>query len=388
MGQGYESPAGTVKWELGGSLRTLRGSAIPRSVPALQPALFRRFPALQGRIPHRGFLAGPTPVEPLRIAGIGGTPLLVKRDDRSCTSYGGNKPRKLEFVIGSCLERGVRRLVTTGGLGTNHGLATTILGREAGLATTLVLVDQPVTEKVRDSLLLFTAHGAEVVYGRNIPGAALQCVRILARSRLRGERAALVPAGGSSAPGILGFVSAAFELAEQIQEGMLERPSEIYVPIGTGGTYVGLGLGLRLAGLASRVVGILVTDILPPSPARLAKVAKATLRRLRRADPSIPELKLGPGDFPISAGQVGPGYGSPTPAAEEAVRAASDAGLHLETTYTGKCLAEIRDRAGRGALDEGPILFWNTFSSVDLQQHTPRPPDPARLPRRLRRLFE
>jgi D-cysteine desulfhydrase len=327
-------------------------------------------------------------VEPLRIAGIGGVQLLVKRDDRSCTSYGGNKPRKLEFVIGSCLERGIRRLVTTGGLGTNHGLATTILGREAGLSTTLLLVDQPVTEKVREYLLLFAAYGAEVVYGRNIPGAALQCIRILARSRLRGERAALVPAGGSSTLGILGFVSAAFELEEQIQEGILERPSEIYLPVGSGGTYVGLGLGLRLAGIASRVVGILVTDILPPSPARLAKVAKATLGRLRRADPSIPELTLGPGDFPITTGQVGPGYGSPTPAAEEAVRAASDAGLHLETTYTGKCLAEIRDRARRGALGEGPILFWNTFSSVDPKRRAPHPLDPARLPGRLRKLFE
>jgi D-cysteine desulfhydrase len=327
-------------------------------------------------------------VEPLHIAGLEGVQLLVKRDDRTCPTYGGNKPRKLEFVIGSCLERGVQRLVTTGGLGTNHGLATTILGQEAGLATTLLLLDQPVTEKVRESLLLFTAYGAEVVHGRNIPGTALQGIRILLRSRLRGERAALVPAGGSSAAGTLGFVSAAFELAEQIQAGVLESPSEIYVPVGTGGTYAGLALGMRLAGLPTRVVGVLVTDILPPSPARLARAARATLRMLRRADPSIPELPLGPEDFPVTTGQVGPGYGSSTPAADEAARAALDAGLHLETTYTGKCLAEIRARAESGALDEGPILFWNTFSSVDVKQRAPRSSDPAKLPGRLRQLFE
>jgi len=358
------------------------------AVSSAQPALFRRFPALQGRLPHRGFLSGPTPVEPLQIAGLEGPQLLVKRDDRSCPTYGGNKPRKLEFVIGSCLERGVRRLVTVGGLGTNHGLATTILGQEAGLATTLLLVDQPVTEKVRDSLLLFLAYGAEVVHSRNVPGTALQGIRILLRSRLRGERAALVPAGGSSVEGALGFVSAAFELAEQVQAGVLESPSEIYLPVGTGGTYVGLALGLRLAGIPSRVVGVLVTDILPPSPARLAKSARAVLRRLRRADPSISELALGPEDFPLTPGQVGPGYGASTPAAEQAVHAALDAGLDLETTYTGKCLAEIRERARRGALGEGPILFWNTFSSVDVKRRAPRSSDPAELPARLRQLFE
>jgi len=356
-------------------------------VPAVQPALFRHYPALQGRLPHRPFLSGPTPVEPLRIAGLEGADLLVKRDDRSCEVYGGNKPRKLEFVIGSCLERGVRRLLTTGGLGTNHGLATAILGREAGLTTTLVLVDQPVTEKVRESLLLFTAYGAEVVYGRSVAGTALQCLRILARSPLRGERIAIVPTGGSGSLGNLGFVSAAFELAEQIRAGTLESPSEIFVPVGTGGTYAGLGLGLRLAGLNSRLVGILVTDILPPSPARLARAARATLRMLRRADPSIPELALGPGDFPVTTGQVGPGYGASTPAAEDAVRAASDAGLRLETTYTGKCLAEIRERARRGTLGEGPILFWNTFSSIDVKQRAPHSPDAAALPGRLRQLF-
>jgi D-cysteine desulfhydrase len=373
---------------VGGAVARPSGTCHTPTVSALEPALFRRYPALQGRLPHRRFLSGSTPVEPLRIPGLGGAGLMVKRDDRSCAVYGGNKPRKLEFVIGSCLERGVRRLVTTGGLGTNHGLATAILGREAGLETTLVLVDQPVTEKVRESLLLFTAYGAEVVHGRNLPGTALQCLRILGRSPLRGERSALVPTGGSGALGNLGFVSAAFELAEQIRAGMLETPSEIFVPVGTGGTHVGLALGLRLAGVASRVVGVLVTDILPPSPARLARAARATLRRLRRADPSIPELALGPGDFPLITGQVGPGYGSSTPAADEAVCAAAEAGLRLETTYTGKCLAEIRERARRGTLGKGPILFWNTFNSVDVKERAPHSPDATRLPGSIRRLLE
>jgi D-cysteine desulfhydrase len=354
---------------------------------AFQPALLRHRPALAGRLAHRAFLAGPTPVEPLALPELPPGRLFVKRDERSSPLYGGNKPRKLEFVIGACLRAGARRLVTTGGLGTHHGLATAILGREAGLATTLVLVDQPVSDEVRESLLLFTAWGAEVVHGRNVAGAALGCVQSLALGWLRGERPRLVPTGGSGSVGNLGFVSAAFELAEQVQAGVLPEPTSIFVPVGTGGTQAGLVLGLRLAGLASRVIGVLVTDILPPTPARLARSARATLRRLRGADPDLPEIRLEAADFELTAAQLGPGYGAATPAAREAAAVAAASGLHLETTYGAKCLAELSARAARGELPGGPVLFWNTFNAVDVKARAPHPADPRRLPASLQRLF-
>ena len=91
------------------------------------------------------------------VAGLPPGAAWVKRDERSAPMYGGNKPRKLEFLIGNAIARRARRLVTTGRLATNHGLATTIAGRAAGLATTLVLVDQPLPGGVRESLLLQSA---------------------------------------------------------------------------------------------------------------------------------------------------------------------------------------------------------------------------------------
>ena len=314
--------------------------------------------------------------------------MFVKRDERSCPHYGGNKPRKLEFVIGHALARGARRLLTTGALGTHHGLATTILARAAGLSTSLVLVDQPLSDEVEESLLLFAAYGAELHHGGNVPGAALQCARVLARGVLRGERVHLVPTGGSGAVGNLGFVSAAYELADQVRAGLLPEPASLYVPVGTGGTQAGLVVGLRLAGLRTRVVGVLVTDILPPSPSRIARAAGATLRRLRAADASFPALRFGPDDFPQLGDQLGPGYGAPTEAACEAVRLAREAGLELETTYTAKCLAAILARAGDRTLDEGPVLFWNTYSAVDVKARAPRPLDPAALPPAFRRILE
>jgi D-cysteine desulfhydrase len=351
-------------------------------------ALFQAHPRLCGRVPRHPFVTGPTPVEPLRLEGLERHPLWAKRDDRCCPLVGGNKPRKLEFVLGAALARGAGRLVTTGGLGTHHGLATTILGRQVGLPTTLVLVHQPVTAAVRHTLLLQAAYGARLVYGGNVPGAAVQGLRVLGAAALGGERPFLVATGGSSTRGQLGFVSAAFELAAQVRAGACPEPAQIFLPVGTGGTLAGLVVGLALAGLASRVVGVLVTDILPPSPRSLARTASSVARWLRRLDPGLPEVRVGPGDFELVRGQLGPGYGAATPACRDAVRRAAACGLELEETYTGKCLAEILDRGRRGALDGGPTLFWNTHNGVDVASRAPQRLDPAALPRRLRRLVE
>jgi D-cysteine desulfhydrase len=350
-----------------------------------EPALFRRFPALAGRIPHRPFLPAATPVANVDLPG--GLALFVKRDDRSCPLHGGNKPRKLEFLIGEALARRTRRIVTSGGIGTNHGLATTILGRSAGLATTLVLVDQPVTEQVRRALRLFACYGAEVIHARSVPGAVWRGGQALLRAALRGERPYLVPTGGSSATGNLGFVSAGLELGEQVARGELPEPALAFLPVGSGGSCAGLAVGLRLAGLATRPVGVLVTDVLPPSPRSLARKARAVLRRLRRADPSVPPLELRAGDFELATGQLGPGYGAATEAAREAARVAAGAGLLLDTTYSAKCLAEVLSRARAGSLPRAPVLFWLTLNSIDVAAAAP-PFRPEALPASLRAIAE
>jgi len=350
-------------------------------------ALFRAYPAARGKLPRAEFVQTPTPVDALELdrSGLAGAKLYVKHDERSCPAYGGNKPRKLEFVIGDALERGARTLVTTGGLGTNHGLATTILGAAAGLKTILVLVHQPVTEAVRKNLLLQASYGARQVYGANVAGAAMQTLRVLAGALLRGDRPVLVPTGGSSACGNLGLVSAGLELAEQVRAGALPEPEQVYVPVGSGGTLAGLVLGLRLAGLRARALGVLVTDILPPAPARLARAARRTLSLLRGADPSVPGLAIDRSDFCLVKSELGAGYGAPTPAAVQAVELAAGAGLSLDLTYAGKCLAAILNRARRKELGPGPILFWNTYNAVDVALGAPRQIRPDELPRGIRR---
>ncbi len=347
--------------------------------------LFRAFPALERALPRAPFIRSPTPVEPLALDGAAVGTLFVKRDDRSCPLYGGNKPRKLEFLLGRARDQGAKTLVTTGGLGTNHGLAMTILARSIGLGSVLVLVDQPLTPAVRETLRLQRAFGARQIAARNVPGAALHVLWALANATLHGQRPQLVPTGGSSALGNVGFVSAGLELAEQIRAGLLPEPATIFVPVGTGGTMAGLWLGLRLAGLATRVVGVVVTDILPPSPSRLARAARATLRLLRRADPSVRGVEIRASDFPLVRDQLGAGYGAPTAAAQDAVAAAERLGLRLETTYTGKALAALRDALAGPDQPAAPVLFWNTYNGVDVAAAAPSGVTERDLPSGVRR---
>ncbi len=358
-----------------------RGSCEFTEMPE-EVALLGRFAGLAS-LP-RVSLVRATPIEPLAPRGVPAGALFVKRDDISCALYGGNKPRKLEFVLGAARARGSRRIVTVGALGTHHGLATALLARTQGIATSLALVDQPVTDHVRHQLHALAASGAELRYGRNVAGAALQVAWVLARSTLRGERPYWLGAGGSSPLGTVGFVAAAFELAEQIRSGGAPTPAEIYAPVGSGGTVAGLRLGLQLAGLPIPVVGVLVTDLLAPSRPRLARLANATARLLRRADPSVPATRVRAEDFELCTAQIGRGYGSPTAEGHRALERVAEVGVALEDTYTAKCMAEVLARIddGRGRL---PALFWNTYSSIDPPRSADA--DERSLPAPLRRLL-
>ncbi|MBW2233087.1 MAG: pyridoxal-phosphate dependent enzyme [Deltaproteobacteria bacterium] len=328
-------------------------------------ALFRAWPGLRSRIPRCAFIEGTTPVEPLELEGLPKGRVFIKRDDLCCSLYGGNKPRKLEFVLARALTRSAQRLVTTGAHGSHHALATTVLGRSVGLSTSLVLVPQPAAPEVDAMLAQDARFGAEIVYARGVADAGLKTAVVLVRSLIRGEHPYLLRTGGSSAVGNLGFVSAALELVEQIKAGELDTPDEIYVPIGTGGTLVGLVLGFALARIRVRVHGVLVTDILSPSPRRLLRMARSTFALLHRAAPSIQPPPIDAGHFIVDRSELGRGYGYPTRAALAARAAADDVWIPLETTYTAKCLAALQREARAGKHGCGPILFWNTHSSVN-----------------------
>lgn len=169
--------------------------------------------------------------------------LWIKRDDGCGLRHGGNKPRKLEFLLGEALARGAGTVITFGTLGTHHGLATTICAGKLGLDTVLILVDEPVRDETRRNLLLCHAHGAELCYA----GARRRATLLGAWNwlqhcdPLRRKFPYLIMPGGSTPRGAIGYVNAALELEDQVKAGELPEPDYIFVPVGSNGTMAGLG---------------------------------------------------------------------------------------------------------------------------------------------------
>jgi D-cysteine desulfhydrase len=341
--------------------------------------LFATWPALSRRLPHSVLAEIPTPVQRLAHLGaqIGMPALYVKRDDLSARTYGGNKVRKLEFLLGRAMACGAERVQTVGAAGSNHALATAIYARQLGLASTLLLYHQPNARYVARNLLMGRRHGARL----ELAGSD----RAAARQRPRGVYN--IPMGGSSTLGTIGFVNAGLELAAQVRRGELPEPARVYVALGTMGTAVGLLLGLRAAGLRSILVAVRVVPPHVASPQKFARLHRNTGRLLRRLEPSFPPAPLEGIEFRDEF--FGDQYARFTAEGMRAVALAREhEGLTLEGTYTGKAFAALLDDARRSPEQRaGPTLFWNTVSSAafpaDLMQD-----DYRSLPPALHRYFE
>ncbi|MBF6239282.1 1-aminocyclopropane-1-carboxylate deaminase/D-cysteine desulfhydrase [Nocardia otitidiscaviarum] len=327
----------------------------------MTPLLHRLHPELSQTLPHLALGTRPTPVRRLTALGAGAD-LWVKDDSAfGDGGWGGNKVRKLEWLLPDALRRGRRTIVTVGGLGTNWGLATALYGREHGLKTVLALVDQPVDDHVRRQLERLRASGAELHLTHTRARTVLAAPLLLAR-HFSGMRPPYpLPAGGSSPVGALGYVEAALELADQVRSGELPEPTHLVTPVGSGGTVAGLALGLRLAGLSTRVVGVVVNDTLRLDHRTLTRLTHRTARLLRRRGARLPETLTPTGNLEVVTDWLGTGYGHPTSAGEAARRrAAGDEHLELEPVYTAKALAALLDLDARGHFDGGPVVYLNT----------------------------
>jgi D-cysteine desulfhydrase len=323
----------------------------------------------------------PTPLERAAALGehLGIGSLWVKRDDLSGEVHGGGKVRKLELLLGEARSTGSRTVVTFGGVGSNHAVATAIYAAQLGMRVVLRLLPEPADDRVRHNLLADLAAGAELhlAHGR----ASLDPA---ARQAAAGDEARpyVIAAGGSSPLGNIGFVNAAFELEGQIERGEMPEPDVIYVAMGTMGAAVGLAIGLRAAGLRTRLVAVRASSPGTSSEARLRAMASETAAYLRRLDPALARLDLAMTDLTVAGGYLGAGYGLSTGKARSAIGLAHDlAGLDLEHVYTGKALAALIDHAPR--LSRSVVLFWNTHNSRAL----PLGADPRDLPSDLRGYF-
>lgn len=366
----------------------LRASFDVAHVPSKTTLLESRWPKLA--LPRAPLLAGPTPLELNdALSRAAGGEIWIKRDDLTHPTYGGNKVRKLERLLGDAVAEGANTIVTTGAAGSHHVLATTLFGKRLGLAVHGLLVPQAASEHVTLDLRAMLGLGAEITpvsYFSAVPAATAALVTKL---RLSGKKPYVIPPGGSNGIGALGYVEAGLELAQQMLEMRMPEPDAIVVPLGSGGTVAGLAVGLAAAGCLVPIHAIRVTPRGFVGRALLLAQIRSAIERLRLSDDRFPRISGVATDlYTIDDAELGEGYGIPTPDARAAMRLAESHDLHLDPTYTGKTLSAVLRLLREGTTKSGKriqrVVYVHTLSSAPLRPLAEKSPS---IPHRLDKLL-
>lgn len=325
---------------------------------------------LLARFPRRRYTDRPTPIEPLPHLSrhLGGPDLLVKRDDLLGLAAGGNKTRKLEFLVADALARGADTLITCGAVQSNHCRLTLAAAIREGLRCRLLLEERVPGSFHADASgnhLLFRLLGAEeirVVEGGTDLAAAM--AEMAAQVEAEGRRAYVIPGGGSNALGALGYVACAQEIVQQaFEEGL--APDHVVCASGSGGTHAGLLAGLGSLGADLPLTGISVRQPRGRQEEWIASLARSTRELLGIGGEPARETVVVDDRF------VGEGYSLPTPEMREAVQlAARLEGLLLDPVYTGKAMAGLIGLVREGRFERGEkVLFVHTGGAPALYEY-------------------
>lgn len=341
--------------------------------------LFEQYSLLKQNLAHVPLGEFPTPVQRLERLGaeLGISQLYIKRDDLSGKVYGGNKPRKLEFILGDALRSKTKEVITFGGAGSNHAMATAIYARQLDLRSISMLMPQPNAHYVRNNLLMSYQSGAELhSCGAGFDSSvnmllvyAATTYQYLLHLLKKGHFPYFIPPGGSSSLGTIGFVNAAFELKNQIDSGEIPQPERIYVACGTMGTAAGLILGLKAARLDTRVVSVRVTGEKFANAVGMIRLLNKTNSLLHSLDNSFPKFVFSIADLDIRHDYFGEQYALFTKQCMESVALMQECeGIKLDGTYTGKTFTALIDDAKSGNLQGKAVIFWNTLNSRDFSE--------------------
>lgn len=333
--------------------------------------LFEQFPELTTKIPHVPLAHLPTPIHACdQLKEILHHPIFIKRDDLTGygNCYGGNKVRKLEFLLGDALHQGARTIITYGSAGTNHGLATACYSSQLGLGCILMLKHQPNSSVVRQNLLLDSYFNAEFNVFKNDEerDAALEVLLDHDKS------AYFIPTGGSTPLGAIGYVNAACELQDQIQQGVLPEPDVIYLPIGSCGTTAGLLLGFTIARIKSKIIAVAVE----PEETCGAFLEKTktlffqTNALLHSLSGKIPIYEFPYEQLCTNKEFCGNEYGGWMQDVDDAKMVMKTAqGIQLEGTYSAKAFAALfKDIGDNCYKNSETVLLWNTYCGLDFAE--------------------
>jgi len=344
------------------------------------------FPRLASNLPKIVLADLPTPVAKLPLATTSGQcQISIKYDNQTGRLYGGNKVRKLEYLLQRASDKNAKRVATFGTVASNHALATSIYAKSIGLDCTCLLFHQSHTPNAPSVLNMHLLNETELVPAG---GSRKEQVRTM-RRYFRDRDIWVIPAGGSSWLGVVGFVNGALELADQIASGEVCAPDRLYVANGTMGTAAGIALGLALAELPIEVHAVRVTHDFVASPPAMRRLMVKTATMLNHLDASIPADLADRTRLCFRDEFFAGGYAHSNEETVSAVDTAREKlGLTLETTYTGKAMAALLHDIERPEIAERSMLFWNTYSSRPLPVGSERPNDVSRLPDEFLRYYD
>jgi L-cysteate sulfo-lyase len=313
----------------------------------------------------------PTPLEKLEnlTRALGGPEIWIKRDDCTVVATGGNKIRKLEYLVGEAVAQGADHLVTQGAVQSNHVRQTAAVARRYGMKCTALLEHRIETndrdylasgnvllDKLFDCAIEYRPSGLNMNAEAEAKGEAL---------RAKGAKPYVIPGGGSNPVGALGYVGCAQELMQQADEMGL-KIDRLVTATGSAGTHAGLVVGLQGCNADVPVLGIGVRNPKDLQEANVHKLAEATAEYIGLRG-GIPRASV-----EANCDYIGPGYGQPTPGMTEAVlMLARLEGVLLDPVYSGKAMAGLIDLVRKGAFAKSErIVFLHTGGAVGLFGYT------------------
>ncbi|WP_071674156.1 D-cysteate sulfo-lyase [Nioella nitratireducens] len=317
-----------------------------------------RFPRL-----HLAHL--PTPLEPMpRLSKELGAEIWIKRDDCTGMSTGGNKTRKLEFLMAEAVEMGADMVMTQGATQTNHGRQTAAFAAKLGMGCHILLEDRTGYNNENyngnGNVLLDHLHGATT---QKFPGGtdmATEMEKAAEAERAKGKTVYVIPGGGSNPTGALGYVNCAFELVGQANDRSLVIDRVVHAT-GSSGTQAGLVTGLKAINAGIPVLGIGTRAPQPKQEQMVYDLACRTAEKL--GCPGV----VARDDVMANTDYVGDGYGLPTDSGLEAIRMFAELeGILLDPVYSGKGAAGLIDLARKGTFKDQRIVFLHTGGAVGL----------------------
>ncbi len=300
----------------------------------------------------------PTPLEKLEQLSsfIGGPDLIIKRDDQTGLAFGGNKTRKLEFLVGHALAQGADALVTLGAAQSNHCRQTAAAAAKAWLKCDLILngtkPEVPNGNLLLDELLGATAHWIER------PQRAAKLKFVQQQLQAEGWNPYVIPVGGSNGIGATGYVVAMLELMEQLRAAN-QKVDHVVFGTSSGGTQAGIALGARIAGFDGQLHGLSIDKDEPEHEEYEAEVAQIANEC---AEYIGSDVRVTKDDVKVIYGYKGEGYGVVGDLEREAIRLmARNSGILLDPVYAGRAFGALFDQIRKGIFKRGEtVLFWHT----------------------------